>query len=173
MGLSASAQTRPAAPEESELFPKDLNTLELTGGYISRGNRHLTYGTVGLGHYLSDNLEVRPEIVGYYGSQSPEPAHMIGLTVEGRLHFLTIGRLSLFGEIGAGILEGDRDFPPKGTRFNFTYQGGLGLTYHLNEQLDLLARASFLHISNAFIEGRDRNPAFNGFGGYLGLLWRL
>jgi hypothetical protein len=172
--LCASAQTRPAtAGESSELFPKDLNTIELTGGYITRGNRHLSYGALGFGHYLSDNLEIRPEIVGYYGSQSSEPAHMIGLTIEGRLHFITVGRLSLFGEIGGGILEGDREFPPKGTHFNFTYQTGVGASYHLSERLDLLARASFLHISNGFIYGRDRNPAFNGFGGYVGLMWRL
>jgi hypothetical protein len=176
-GLNASAQTHPttsdSSPESSELFPKGLTAIELTGGYITRGNRHLTYGTVGYGHYLANRLEIRPEIVGYYGSQSTEPALMIGLTLEGRLHFLEVGKMSLFGEIGGGILEGNNDFPPQGTKFNFTYQAGLGVSYHISQKIDLLARASFLHISNAFIDGRDRNPAFNGFGGYIGLMWRL
>lgn len=166
------AQTS-APADASELFPKGLNTIELTGGYITRYNRHLTYGALGFGHYVADNVAVIPEIVGYEGVSEAPSAQMLGVTLMGRLHFLTVGRLSLYGEIGGGILQGDRDFPPEGTRFNFTYQGGIGVSYHLSDRLDLLVRGSFLHISNGFIEGRDRNPAFNGFGGYVGLLWRL
>jgi hypothetical protein len=70
-------------------------------------------------------------------------------------------------------MAGNRDFPPHGTRLNLTYQGGLGLSFRLQEDLYLVGRGTFLHISNAFYEGRDHNPAFNGFGGYLGLMFKF
>ncbi|HEY8665342.1 MAG TPA: hypothetical protein VIL86_01695 [Tepidisphaeraceae bacterium] len=162
------ADNKPAAPT---LFSRGTHTFEATGGYIFRDNRHLYYGTIGLSTYPIDHLGVVLQGVGYYGAQTGENAQMIGLTAIARYHFLTVDRLSLFGEVGAGILEGNRGFPPKGTRLNGTYQGGVGLTFQLTDNMHLFGRASFLHISNAFIEGRDRNPAFNGFGGYVGMMW--
>jgi hypothetical protein len=63
------------------------------------------------------------------------------------------------------------DFPTGGTAFNFTYAGGPGASYKLREGMVLIGGLRFQHISNGFIDGRDRNPVMNSFGGYVGLSW--
>ena len=35
----------------------------------------------------------------------------------------------------------------------------------------LLLGMRYQHISNAFIQGRDRNPVMNGWGGYGGVMF--
>jgi hypothetical protein len=63
------------------------------------------------------------------------------------------------------------NFPNGGTPFNGTYAGGPGISWRLRDGLHLDTGIRFEHVSNGFYAGRNRNPVFNSFGGYLGLMW--
>jgi hypothetical protein len=70
-----------------------------------------------------------------------------------------------------GILFTCDDFPTGGTDINGTYGGGPGISWRLREGLRLDTGLRFEHVSNGFYAGRDKNPIFNSFGGYIGLMW--
>ena len=61
--------------------------------------------------------------------------------------------------------------PEEGTRFNFIEQFGMGLTRDVGGRTHLLIGVRYYHLSNAGIEGQERNPSNNGVVAYLGLLF--
>jgi hypothetical protein len=77
---------------------------------------------------------------------------------------------SLFIDGGPGILEANRRIPDGGTDYNYWIKTGLGATLQLWDKTSLLGGVRFLHISNAHLEGPERNPSLNATEGYLGLL---
>jgi len=77
---------------------------------------------------------------------------------------------SLFVEGGAGVADFDKRTPgPRGPHFNFAPQGGFGLRYQFTDRLALIAAPRYLHISNAKIQGQNRNPGIDDPGGYVGV----
>ena len=58
-----------------------------------------------------------------------------------------------------------------GTRFNFVFQSGAGLTCHLRDNLYLIGGARYYHLSNANFDGDGQNPSINGVRAYVGLLF--
>ena len=87
-------------------------------------------------------------------------------------HFLRGENWSLYLKGAVGLMFTDRDFPPGGTRWNFTERADVGLTVRLKDQLHLAISGSWLHASNGkgFNSG---NPAYDGQGGYIGLVYRF
>ena len=179
LGPRAQAQTnvRPGLePDAPSYFHKGAWTLELAGGYVKdvdRGGSSLVLGTAGMGYYIDNTLSLRLEAVGYSISQDPDATWAGGLNLMARHHVLNGGDVSFFLDGGVGVIESGRRVPEGGTHFNFTPQFGLGLTYRLRERLHLIGGLRYFHLSNAQLQGRDRNPRLDAVEGYVGLMWEL
>jgi len=154
-------------------FTQGTREFSLTAGFVnerSGEDRNLTFITAGWGKYFIDNAVAEFQIQGIY---SHDDENGYGGLVGGalRYHFINRDWFSFFGEFQGGAMWTSEDFPTGGTELNFTYSGGPGATIRLRKGLYLIGEFRFQHVSNAFIEGRDRNPIFNSFGGYIGLMW--
>jgi len=102
-------------------------------------------------------------------------AHLYGMDTEdewipgvgGRVwfawHLLNKENIKLSYDNGVGPNYFFSPFPEGGTRFNFTSQYGLEISWKVNLRWMSL-RLSNIHISNAGIKGRDRNPALDAIG---------
>ena len=64
-------------------------------------------------------------------------------------------------------------FPSGGTTFSFNTFYGFELNLSLAPRKQLTIGAHNLHISNADIKGKERNPAYDGIGISVGLRWTL
>jgi hypothetical protein len=162
-----------SAAEPADGFAQGSQSFSLSVEYVrERRNSDINLMEFGAGYgrFVLDNVALELQAVGYrVNDDGPDAGG--GANLIGRWHFLNWDRLSLYADASGGIMLTTDDFPEGGTAFNFTYRGGPGASWRLGESLFLVGGAHFQHISNAFIKGRDRNPIFNGFGGYLGLMW--
>ncbi len=70
-------------------------------------------------------------------------------------------KISYDNEVGPNYFTSP--FPVGGTRFSFSSVYGLEFEFKIRDQW-LAIRASNLHISNADIKGRERNPALDAIG---------
>ena len=83
----------------------------------------------------------------------------------------------LFFEYGAGIIWNIHEFPVTsddgpartGTHFNFTPKYSLGAEFKLQNQVFVSIGIRHVHVSNAYIFGFDRNPAFDSNGFFIGI----
>jgi hypothetical protein len=169
----AQEEEQPAEQEEAAAFPKGTQFFSLSAAYQNErtgADIHLAMVTAGFGHYFLDNAAFELQLVGYQ-AHDEEDALGLGGNALARYHFLNFGAVSIYGDVLAGVFGTTNDFPTGGTCLNFTYAGGPGMDVRLQEGLYLDFGIRFQHVSNAFIEGRDRNPIFNSFGGYVGLMW--
>lgn len=165
-----------ARAEDLTLFPAGTQTLSTEVHYVKERTgepESLASANLGLDWYLADRAALGVEVPVYRAHDEEGNTFGTGLDLVGRYHFLEVGKFTFFGDAGAGVMETAEDWPAGGTRLNFTYLAGLGITYQLSERVSLIGGGRFQHVSNAFIEGRDRNPIFNGFGGHIGLLFAL
>ena len=85
-------------------------------------------------------------------------------------HFLprcdTCGRY--VSEQGPGVSWSDLETPPRGTRFNYLFQSGVGAMRRMARSQQLVLAYRFLHLSNNHREGREHNPDLEMMGIYLG-----
>ncbi len=65
---------------------------------------------------------------------------------------------------GFGIVGTAEHFPEGGTHFNFSTNYGLGTDLKIRDGACLTMGIRNMHISNAFVFGDDRNPAFDSVG---------
>lgn len=165
-----------ARADDLTLFPAGTQTLSTELHYMTeyKGEpESLASVNLGLDWYLVDRAALGLELPVYLAHDEDGNTLGAGLDLVGRYHFLEAGKFTFFGDIGVGVMETADDWPAGGTRLNFTYMAGLGITYQLSQRISLIAGARYQHVSNANIEGRDRNPALNSFGGHIGLLFTL
>jgi hypothetical protein len=132
----------------------------------------LRYGIAGFEHTFSDRFSGLVELVRYDVKQEPGgTTDGLGLNLLAGLNLYRTQRFVFFGAAGLGIADFERRMPlPDGTHFNFTIHGRLGLRWLLGDRFWLQAAAQYMHLSNADMEGEARNPSFDGFGGYGGLV---
>lgn len=162
-----------AADPPATLFPRGTADLTLDASFIhdwDRGNSNFAAAGAGVGYYFLDNVSLGLELNGYQIFQD-QSTYAGGVALLGRHHFFTHGRWTIFADVGFGVFEANDPVPAGGTHFNFTFRSGLGVTYRLREGLDLMGGVRYFHLSNARIEGRNRNPSANGFEPYFGLMW--
>ena len=171
---AAAQTTEPTEESKPEAaFPKGTEYYRLQGAYQNQRqgeNQYLASGTFAWGHYFLDNAGFEVQLNGY-NAHDNEDGYGVGINVLAKYHFVNVGRFSLYGDVLGGCFWTSADFPTGGTEFNFTYAGGPGLSYKIRDGLYLDGGLRFQHVSNFFIEGRDRNPIFNSFGGYIGIMW--
>lgn len=155
-------------------FPKGTLSFQTYGAYESGLGAYSNAASVaaGAGYYVFDNLSLSLEANGYRVTQSPaHNAWMYGLSGALRHHVLQFDRSTLFIDASFGPVEATGRVPGGGTYFNFVTRTGLGATFQLREHLHLLGGVRYFHLSNARIEGSQRNPSINGIEGFLGLMW--
>lgn len=165
--------------KEQEAFAKGSWAVELWGSYIDSGgvsSDEVTGGSgnVGVGYYLLDRLGLYAEVSGYTLNehhQGDTEAAGGGFNLLLRWHFLTVDKLTFYVDGAAGLVEFNRDFPSGGTRFNFVERAGVGATFQLLDKMHLMGGVRYMHLSNADIDGSDRNPAFNALEYYAGLVF--
>ena len=102
--------------------------------------------------------------------QTGPEAFVQGFSPLVRWRMLERGNWRLYAEVGPGISWSDRITPPRGTKFNYLFQGGFGAQRGLGASTHLLASLRFLHLSNNGREGRGRNPDIDSLGLQTGLL---
>jgi hypothetical protein len=172
----AVASTAPAEP--TTLFPKGSFTVGFNGGYyvdIESPNERVNPYTLEARWYIKDGFAIGVDVIGYTldAKNGFDDAGAGGFNLGLRHHVYERGDFSLFLEAAVGMVYADDEFPPGGTRFNYTEHAGVGVTYRLKDNLFFVGGGRFIHISNAYIHGRDQNPGINAFGGYAGLMWEF
>jgi len=155
---------------------KDWN-LVLTGGAMMEHKKYvlIRYGAAAFEHFFSNNISGLVEFVRYDVDQDPYgTSDGLGLNLLANVHLYKTERFTFFLAGGLGVAKFLRRVPaPDGTHFNFTTHGSLGVKLRLSDGMYFLAAAQYMHMSNANIDGPDRNPSFDGFGGYGGLTIRF
>lgn len=176
LGLTVLSPQVRAADEDTAVDDKpfslgthEWNVQARYTGERTGKDKSLTSVSVGYGRYFLDRAVIEGQLVGYY-THDDDNGIGIGANAVARYHLLVIGRFSLFGEVGAGVIESTEQIPTGGTRLNFTYFGGPGGSFQINENNHLVGSFLFQHVSNFFIEGRDRNPIMNSLAAYVGVM---
>lgn len=125
--------------------------------------------SLGACYYLFSPLAVCMDVFAVGFDVEGERTRGIGWVPSLRLHFLELGRLTLYGDASLGVIYTESRFPTGGTHFNFTEAAGLGLRLRLWKDASFLISGRYYHLSNAAIfNGEDRNPGIDGFGLYVG-----
>ena len=104
-----------------------------------------------------------------YHEQQTATAFLNGLVPSVRFRLFSRKDFTLFLDAGAGVSWSDTTTPPRGTRFNFLLIVSSGFMYKLTPQIYAVASARLLHLSNASLMGRDRNPDIEALGGTFGI----
>jgi len=157
-------------------FAKGVWSVQTYAGYYNELGPHdqeAGFATFGASYYFADNMSLGLELVGYGISQPGDDAFSGGPQVVFRHHLFNTRRSSFFLDLTTGFAEATVRVPEEGTRFNLYEQFGMGLTHDLYGNVHLLLGVRYYHMSNAGIEGQDRNPSNNGIVGYVGLLFAL
>jgi hypothetical protein len=141
-----------------ETWNYNLNHEEIFGPYAG-----LTYG-VGKGVVLTLGWPL------YYVSQRGIDGWMLGVTWGARGRIVRSGRASVFWEVDVGISEADTPVPPRGTRLNYLAEGSAGTTVRLRHGVHVVTAIKWIHVSNASLAGRHRNPDIEAVGLKTGLL---
>jgi hypothetical protein len=79
------------------------------------------------------------------------------------------GRWAMFAELGPGVSWSDVPTPPRGTKFNYLFQGSVGFLRQLGAGRRASFGVRFLHLSNNEREGVDRNPDLEMLGPFGGI----
>ncbi len=134
--------------------------LELGYGGVRLG--YLPFGPVGTGP-LRGALEAGLEAV-YVRYTHPVDAFYAGLAAVGRYHFLALGRLVPYAEVGGAAGGTDLRIREIASDFSFLVFGGVGASVFLTERTALYAGYRILHVSN----GNTDTPN-HGFEAHTGL----
>ena len=174
--VSAGPSTQPVGSTSMPMFPKNSFTLNASAGYVRGLDKdEADIGAIefGANYFIWDNFSLGAEIAGHEISQLGDDAGMLALEATLRHHFWQCDDWTIFIDGAFGPSYATRETPQGGTHFNFLSRVGLGATYRLDEHLHLMFGARYWHLSNARIEGEDRNPNINGAEAYVGLMWKL
>ena len=165
-----------ARAEDAGFFEKGTWTATAYGSYVKSftgEEAKMGSGQIGGGYYLLDNFSINAELGGFYNSQWGPDARITEGDLLLRHHLFHSGRFSLFIDGVAGISYADHRTPAIGTYYNYILEFGVGSTFQLYENVHLIGGVRYFHLSNAYLEGPDRNPSINATQGYVGLLFKF
>jgi hypothetical protein len=175
--LIAATPAPAAAPTTQPMFPKGAFTLSAASAYtraLDKDEADIGSAELGGNYYVWDNFSLGAEIDAYCISQPGDDAGAFSLEGTFRHHLWQHDDdWTIFLDGAFGPSYSLRDTPTGGTHFNFVTRLGVGATYRLDEHLHLMFGARYWHLSNARIEGMDRNPNFNGMQVFVGLMWQF
>lgn len=173
---SAQAATPTEQPAPHESFIQGSRVLLVSSSAAFCGNDGDVYqGHMGVGYYFLDGqaLNIECALGGIDADASGGDTVTASVEFMLRSHWIRMENWSMFVEGGAGVIWSDERFPAGGTRWNFTPQAGLGMTWRLDDTTHLIGGVRWYHISNANMNGTDRNPGYNSLMVYAGLLFEF
>ncbi len=123
-------------------------------------------------YFVIDDFEVGVEAA-FWGFFQDDSTVGVSTSLVMRYHFYQAERWSAFAEAGMGVMAAGDDVPDTGTSFNLMPRFGAGLTWQMFEDSStrLITGLRWHHISNARMKGEEDNPARDGPGLYVGLLY--
>ncbi|MCB0472334.1 MAG: acyloxyacyl hydrolase [Flavobacteriaceae bacterium] len=83
-------------------------------------------------------------------------------------YFINTGSFRVYFDNGFGVVSTTKNFPKGGTSFNFTSFYGLSADFKLQPDTFMKIGVRNMHLSNAYLFGEDRNPAFDSIGFHIG-----
>jgi phage-related protein len=174
LALSVRAAAEPATTPVHD-FTQGVWTFSLYTGYNRECSTdpQMGYVSAGVGYFVWEDVSLNAEFRTYGVDQTGDDAVMFELDILLRHHIIKRPTWTFFLDVGAGIAQASRDVPTGGTHFNFIEEAGLGFTFKLDDNVHLITGARYWHLSNARIHGEDQNPGLNGYGAYIGLMWKL
>lgn len=164
----AGAQTG-TAPETNP-FQHNTVGIELGGSALGElwnlndGREWLLDGTASFAWAFKDGMALVVRFHNIRVFQATENAFVQGFSPIVRWRMRERGSWRLYAEVGPGISWSDVTVPPRGTKFNYLFEGGGGVQRRLGRNSHLVLGATFLHISNNGREGRGRNPDIEAIG---------
>lgn len=164
----------PATTPAQVPFDKNTWSLDLAGSYITHirySEDNFTTGSARLNYYLIKNLAFTFGVSGYLVDQPDNDAIQSSLDIGGRLHLLRIDRFTLYFDGGGIRTWSDTAVPEGGTTYNYIGRVGGGVTYHLFDNVHLMAGARYFHQSNGDIHHRVNNPGYDGIETYAGIMF--
>jgi opacity protein-like surface antigen len=124
----------------------------------------LPFDTLGRDRFWYGAFEVGLEGL-YQKYTEPKPAFWAGLAAVGRYHFLGLGRLVPYAELGASAGGTDLDIKEIDSSFAFLLFGGVGTSFFVSDKTALYAGYRYQHVSN----GNTSQPN-RGFEAHVGVL---
>lgn len=177
--LTAVSGARGQQQEPPDTFSRGAWNFQLAAAsafeiWNYNGNHEEMYGFVpGLSYGLSDAVALVVAFPMYYVDQRGVDAGLQGITMGLRSRVYRRGRMSFYFDVEVGWSYADTYTPPRGTRFNYLALGTVGAMLPLRRDLDLMAGARLIHLSNNGLAGRDRNPDIEALGLQIGILRRF
>ena len=164
----------PSQPSSDAILPTPFgsagtwrfNVQAGAGWDIKRDNQEYLAG-VSWSYFVIDDVSMELEFNGLFADQKTDNAAGFNFNLIFRWHFWTEERWSTYLDFGAGLLLSTDHIPQNGSSFNFTPQGGVGLTYALREETRLILGVRWHHISNA--NTFEDNPGRDSILFYSGL----
>lgn len=124
----------------------------------------LPFDTLGKGHFWYGALELGLEPL-YQKYTEPRSAFWAGLAAVGRYHFLGLGRVVPYAELGAAAGGTDLEIPEIDSSFAFLLFGGVGTSLFISDKTALYAGYRYQHVSN----GNTSQPN-RGFEAHVGVV---
>lgn len=134
--------------------------------YVGGRAALVPFGPAGAGgpFYGAFDVGVEPLYVRY---SEPVRAFFAGLGAVGRYHFLALGRLVPFVEVGGFAGGTDLEVREIDSTFTFLLQGTLGVACFVTDTVSVYAGYRFIHVSNG---NTDRpNRGFEAHSGLAGV----
>jgi len=115
----------------------------------------LPFDPFGGGHFWHGALEVGFEPL-YQKYTEPKPAFWAGLTSVLRYHFLALGRVVPYFELGAAAGGTDLRIPEIDSTLAFLLFGGVGASVFISDKTALFLGYRYQHVSNANTSSPNR-----------------
>jgi hypothetical protein len=124
---------------------------------------------IGRGYRVRDWLSLGGEAVVYAPFDGDKDTLGVGIRPFTRWRLARSGRTQVQFEYGAGLMYFAETFPNGGSQFNFNPFYGLALETPLRKKRALRVGIRHVHVSNGYVYGPDRNPAYDANGIFLGI----
>ncbi len=181
-GAATNAPTEPAVKGEQAARAFGLSSggwwITFGGGYANNFDDDQDFnGYVAFSTFWAKELEFSVELGAWYFAQEGQDSGGINPNMVFRWHFWHAENFdwSVYGDVGIGLLFSFDDVPDAGgggTSFNFTPRAGFGYTTRIgDDDTRLVIGVRYHHISNARIEGDERNPGRDSVMVYAGVVF--
>jgi hypothetical protein len=161
---------KPQVPAEAGRTAIEATAVVLIEAWdLNVERERLSGGSFRVHRFFHPSVSLGLEAMVLHVAQRLDDAVLGGAAVMPRWHAWSGTRATLFVEGGLGVSYSSTFVPEGGTRFNYLVIGGAGITRHMTGRVHLVAGGRWLHISNASLAGRHRNPDIESLGGYVGV----
>jgi hypothetical protein len=172
LGLATLAM--PAAAQDRDPFERGTVSVELAlaplveAWHLNDHREPMLDGSASFWGAVGRRVAVGIEFHNAYVFQHPTGAFVQGISPLVRVKVKDNPAWDWFVEIGPGVSWSDVSTPPRGTKFNYLAQFGVGVLRTAGPANHVVLAYRLLHLSNHYREGRDRNPDLEMMGFYAG-----